>query len=104
VQTSGTVGCQFDNTATAGDYVQQSTTTAGNCHDTGVSAVNTGSAYPTNGLQVVGTASANGPGVQNVFLWGGAASDPAGGTYSATANYLPGSVVNSSGITYLAIA
>lgn len=43
----GVVGCVFDGTTVAGDYVQISSTTAGDCHDTGSLS------YPTSG-QVVG--------------------------------------------------
>jgi len=43
---TGTTSCVFDGATTAGDYVQASTTVAGDCHDTG-------GAYPTNN-QVVG--------------------------------------------------
>lgn len=42
----GTVSCVFDGATTAGDYVQISSTTAGNCHDAGAT-------YPTSG-QVMG--------------------------------------------------
>jgi hypothetical protein len=42
----GSVNCVFDGATTAGDYVQISSTAAGDCHDSG-------SAYPANG-QVVG--------------------------------------------------
>lgn len=46
VQLSGPTSCVFDGATTAGDYVQISTTTAGNCHDAG-------SSYPTTG-QIIG--------------------------------------------------
>lgn len=46
IETYGLVSCTFDGTTTAGDYVQASTTTGGDCHDTG-------SLYPTSG-QVLG--------------------------------------------------
>jgi hypothetical protein len=53
VATSGKVTCQFDATAvTAGDYVQASKVTAGNCHDAG-------SLRPTFG-QIIGFALASG--------------------------------------------
>lgn len=54
IQQNGSVSCVFDGSATAGDYVQISSTVAGNCHDTG-------SAYPTNG-QVIGRAQVTGAG------------------------------------------
>ena len=43
----GVVACVFDGATVAGDYVQISATTAGNCHDTGSGS------YPTSG-QVIG--------------------------------------------------
>lgn len=43
---SGQVSCVFDGATTAGDYVQISSTTAGNCHDAGAS-------YPSS-AQVIG--------------------------------------------------
>ena len=48
VQNMGYVQCVFDGATTAGDYVQISSTTAGNCHDTGATSF-----YPTAG-QVLG--------------------------------------------------
>jgi hypothetical protein len=50
---SGQASCTFDNTTTAGDYVQISTGTNGDCHDTGAST------YPTSG-QVLGRVLASG--------------------------------------------
>jgi hypothetical protein len=44
---AGQVNCVFDAGTTAGDYVQISSMTAGNCHDTGAGT------YPTSG-QVIG--------------------------------------------------
>jgi hypothetical protein len=53
VATSGKVTCQFDATAvTAGDYVQISSVTAGDCHDAG-------STRPTSG-QIIGFALSTG--------------------------------------------
>lgn len=43
---SGTPSCTFDGATTSGDYVQESTTTAGDCHDAGAS-------FPASG-QVLG--------------------------------------------------
>lgn len=42
IQTSGLVNCVFDGATTAGDYVALSTTTAGNCHDTGAVSASLG--------------------------------------------------------------
>ncbi len=47
ITTAGNISCVFDGATTAGDYVQISSTTAGNCHDTGAAT------YPTSG-QVLG--------------------------------------------------
>lgn len=44
---SGSVDCEFDGAATAGNYVGTSTTLAGRCKDLG-------SALPTTGVQVIG--------------------------------------------------
>lgn len=46
IQAIGSANCNFDGSTTAGDYVQISSSTAGDCHDAG-------STYPTSG-QVVG--------------------------------------------------
>lgn len=46
IQQSGQANCVFDGATVAGDYVQISSTTAGNCHDVGT--------VPANGTQVVG--------------------------------------------------
>src|SRR5262249_21709313 len=43
----GIASCVFDNATTAGDYVQISSTTAGDCHDAG-------SSFPTSGGQILG--------------------------------------------------
>jgi hypothetical protein len=46
IATAGQANCAFDGATVAGDYVQQSTTTAGDCHDAG-------STFPTTG-QIIG--------------------------------------------------
>jgi hypothetical protein len=46
IQQSGNTDCYFDGTPTPGDYIQISSTVAGECHDAG-------SSYPTSG-QIVG--------------------------------------------------
>ncbi len=49
IASEGTVLCAFDSSGTtAGDYVQISTATTGDCHDT------LSSTYPVNGSQVIG--------------------------------------------------
>lgn len=55
IQQSGTASCVFDGATTAGDYVQISATTAGNCHDAGAS-------YPTQGQLIGRVLSTNGGG------------------------------------------
>src|SRR5439155_14029921 len=53
---TGTASCVFDGATTAGDYVQISSTTAGDCHDDGA-------AFPTSGGQILGRVlSTNGAG------------------------------------------
>ena len=47
IQTAGLVNCIFSNATTAGDYVQISSATAGDCFDSGPT-------YPTAGGQVIG--------------------------------------------------
>jgi hypothetical protein len=56
VQQEGTAPCVFDGATTAGDFVQISTTVAGDCHDAGAT-------YPASAGEVVGTVtSTNGAG------------------------------------------
>ena len=57
----GAVNCNFDGSVTAGDYVQISSTVAGDCHDTGTS-------YPTSG-QLLGRViqTATGAGLYKMF-------------------------------------
>jgi hypothetical protein len=52
---SGSVPCIFDGATTAGDYVQISSGTGGNCHDAGAT-------YPTSGQVVGRVQSTNGSG------------------------------------------
>lgn len=42
VQAGSNISCQFDGPTTAGDYIQNSTTIATDCHDTGASVPSTG--------------------------------------------------------------
>lgn len=57
VARAGQANCVFDGATTAGDYVQISSTVAGDCHDTGLST------WPTSGGQVIGRVlSTNGAG------------------------------------------
>jgi hypothetical protein len=55
VQISGPVPCVFDGATTAGDYVQISSLTAGDCHDSG-------SSYPSGGQVLGRILSTNGSG------------------------------------------
>lgn len=63
IQTTGIVSCIFDGTTTAGDYVQASITTAGNCSDAGTT--------PPIGTQTIGQvlSTIGAPGTANVFLF-----------------------------------
>jgi hypothetical protein len=64
VNVYGTALCVFDGATTAGDYVQASTTIAGNCHDVGAS-------FPSAN-QVLGyvLSSNGGAGTRTIFLFG----------------------------------
>jgi hypothetical protein len=53
IQIAGTVNCVFDGTTTAGDYVQISSSTGGDCHDSGPN-------YPTTGQAIGRVLSTNG--------------------------------------------
>jgi hypothetical protein len=61
VEQSGIAPCIFDGATTAGDYVQSSTTTAGDCHDAGAS-------YSAGIGRVLSTNS--GAGTYNIDLFG----------------------------------
>lgn len=65
VSTVGQASCVFDGATTAGDYVQNSSVTGGDCHDAGV-------AWPVNGNQVLGRVlTTNGAtGTYNMTLFG----------------------------------
>jgi hypothetical protein len=77
VAVSGLVPCAFDGTATAGDYVAISSTTGGDCHDTGSTI------YPTSN-QVLGRVQSGGTGAGNytvlLFSPGIVASSAGGGS------------------------
>lgn len=68
IQQSGSASCVFDNAVTSGDYVQISTTIAGDCHDSGIAAPS----YPTTGGQIIGRLLATNasPGTYLVDLFG----------------------------------
>jgi hypothetical protein len=63
IQVAGNTPCQFDGAVTAGDYVQNSTTAGGECHDVGNS-------YPSSG-QAIGRALATlaSAGVEGIDLF-----------------------------------
>jgi hypothetical protein len=64
ISTIGTAGCIFDGATTAGDYVQISSTTAGDCHDAGAT-------YPSAGQILGRVLSTNGGGgTFNIALFG----------------------------------
>lgn len=64
ITTVGTANCIFDGATTAGDYVQISSTTAGNCHDAGAT-------YPTANQIIGRVLSTNGgSGTYSVSLFG----------------------------------
>jgi hypothetical protein len=80
---AGRVSCVFDGATTAGDYVQASTTTAGDCHDAGAS-------LPTSGQilgRVLSTNGATGTFAMTVYspgIIGAGAGGGIGGSTGAT--------------------
>ena len=62
VQVSGQVLCTFDAGTTVEDYVQISSTTIGNCHDTGSTT------YPSSGGQVIGRVLTTNAGAGNYLI------------------------------------
>lgn len=75
----GTAACVFDGATTAGDYVQISSTVAGNCHDTGSTT------RPTSGQIIGRVLSTNGAGgTYNMTISGmGIAGVPSSSAFSA---------------------
>ena len=85
ITTAGKISCAFDGATTAGDYVQISSSTAGNCHDTGAVT------YPTSGQVLGRVLSTNGSGgtyVLDLFPSEIGASSGGGGTVSVSGFYL----------------
>lgn len=83
---SGQASCAYDGATTAGDYVQISSTTGGDCHDTGSAT------YPTSGGEVIGVvlSTNGGAGVYTTqLILQGAASSASGGVTvtTETANF-----------------
>jgi len=95
VQVNGNTSCVFDGATTAGDYVQISSGTAGDCHDAGAS-------YPTSG-QVIGRAlSTNaGTGTYGIQLFGAEVRPGGSGSGSvtsvATTGPISGGTITTSG-------
>jgi hypothetical protein len=85
VAVSGTAACTFDNTSTAGHYVQIATGTAGDCHDAGA-------ALPTSGGTIIGRVADGGAaGLHNVAIaltppGGSGGGSPAGSTNDVEIN------------------
>jgi hypothetical protein len=103
VATYGNVSCVYDGATTAGDYVQASTTVAGDCHDAGAT-------FPTSN-QVLGRVySANASGGTYSMLFYGDEIRPggAGGTtatfttlLSATTNVTSTSTISGTAVVYI---
>lgn len=84
VAIAGIAACTFDGGTTAGDYVQNSATVSGDCHDAGAS-------YPTSGQVIGRVLSSNASsGTYNIALAAGTISAQ-GGTYngSGSTNSIP---------------
>lgn len=95
LQQNGISPCVFDGSTTAGDYVQISSSVAGDCHDVGAT-------YPTSGGEVLGrvTSTNVGAGAYNLNLFTpdvvatGSSSNPIY-THTLTCNTTTTAVVNS---------
>lgn len=75
---TGTAACVFDGATTAGDYVQISSTVAGDCHDTGAAT------RPTSGQIIGRVLSTNGAGgTYNVTISGMGIAGVPGGTVTS---------------------
>src|SRR5262249_46862981 len=99
VQTYGVVSCTFDGATTPTHFVQISTTTDGNCHDTGSST------YPSSGGQIIGIVLAGNSGAgtnANIYLFGAeiiAGSSGATGPTGATGATGPTGLSGATGAT-----
>lgn len=84
IQETGIGQCSFDGSVTAGDFVQNSSTSAGKCHDTGAAT------YPTTVGEVIGRVqiTASGPGLYPVNLFSPDVVSPSG-SGSGTVNSAP---------------
>jgi hypothetical protein len=89
----GSTSCVFDGATTAGDYVQISSTTAGNCHDSGAT-------YPTSG-QVIGrvlsTNASSGTYTLDLFPAEMQAASGGGGSYSVLNNQIAATAITGTG-------
>jgi len=92
VQESGVAACIFDNATTANDYVQISSTTGGDCHDSGVLYTSP----PPAGGQIVGIVLSTNAGAGtyqlNLNTQASGAHVFAKGTLSITSTAIPASV------------
>jgi hypothetical protein len=87
---AGQAVCVFDGATTAGDYVQISSTTAGDCHDVGAG-------YPTSG-QVLGMVLSTNAGAGNFVMLIGAGAQASTGSGAVTSVFgRNGTVTASSG-------
>jgi hypothetical protein len=99
IATVGQASCVFDSTATvAGDYVQISSTTAGDCHDGG-------STYPSTG-QVIGrvlSTNGSGGGTYAVMLFGpgiqGTPDTPNNFSFTNVTSQQAGATITSNAVT-----
>jgi len=89
IQIAGTVNCVFDGSTTADDYVQISSTTGGDCHDSGPN-------FPTSGQAIGRILSTNGSaGTYNMVLF--PAEIQAAGTLTAHSISVPLACADTSG-------
>lgn len=79
IQMSGLIPCTFDNSTTAGHYVQLSPTVAGDCHDAGAT-------FPTSGQVIGQVMTSSAAGVRYVDTALGQASASSGGGSPAGSN------------------
>ena len=79
----GSVSCVFDGATTAGDYVGISSTTGGDCHDSG-------STYPTSGQVIGRVLSTNGSGgTYSIDLFPSEVKASSGGSYTGFGSEYP---------------
>lgn len=95
IQQNGSASCVFDNAVTSGDYVQVSSTVAGDCHDSGV-------AYPSSN-QVLGRVLATNvaAGTYLIDLFGPEIKAGNQGATVGCTNFTPATVTNNNAIQTL---